>query len=190
MNFAPKGILLKDELEGFVVSGQHTIVGHLIGCLCFVFLIVLFTFFFSVTLIGMTEAEKFLERLLLYTDIKENVHSMPGEALYKKFKAARDNLPVADRKTVLAFHGSPDKNIDSICANGYNSALRFGQAYGPGEYFSTSAATAINYCRGGNRLLLNELLLGHVNKHHTQYGHIIVMKLPAHYLPRFIITLA
>ena len=137
----------------------------------------------------MTEAKKFLKRLM-YTDIKENVHSMPGEALYKKFKAARDNLPVADRKTVLAFHGSPEQNIDSICVNGYNSSLRYGQAYGPGEYFSTSAATSIHYCNGGNRLLVNELLLGQVNTHHTQYGHIIVMKLPAHDLPRFIITLA
>ena len=142
-----------------------------------------------VTLISMTDAKEFL-KTLKYTDIKENVHAKQGGTLYKKFKAARDNLPVADRKTVLAFHGSPDKNIDSICVNGYNSALRSGQSYGPGEYFSTIAATAVGYCRGGNRLLLNELLLGQVNTHHTQHGHIIVMKLPAHDLPRFIITLA
>lgn len=37
-------------------------------------------------------------------------------------------------------------------------------------------------------MLVNELLLGTPNQHHTQSGNIIVMKDPAHDLPRFVIT--
>ena len=37
-------------------------------------------------------------------------------------------------------------------------------------------------------MLLTELLLGQQGTHHTRDGDIIVMKDPAHDLPRFIIT--
>ena len=126
--------------------------------------------------------------ILTVVDIKENDHAKPDGALYKKFVAARDSLPVSDRKTCLAFHGTADTNIDSICKNGYDPLRRCGQARGPGEYFATTPSTPLGYVQGGKRILLNELLLGQNGVHHTQHGDIVVMKYPEHDLPRFVIT--
>lgn len=139
----------------------------------------------------MKEVEKFLKQFsgtLNVVELKKNPHAKPGGALYKDFIAVRDQLPVADRKTCLAFHGSPDQNIDSICAKGYDSSKRSVQAYGSGEYFATTPSTPMTYCKGGKRLLLNELLLGQPTTHHTLHGDIVVMKFPKHDLPRFVIT--
>ena len=139
----------------------------------------------------MKDVKKFLKQFsgsLNVVELKENDHAKPGRALYKKFISARDQLPVTNRKTCLAFDGSSDKNIDSICANGYDSSKRSGQALGPREYFATTPSTPISYCRGGKRLLLNELLLGQNTTHHTRHGDVIVMKNSEHDLPRFVIT--
>ena len=134
--------------------------------------------------------EKFLASFsnLNVVDISENDHAKAGGVLYKKFVAARNALPQADRKTCLAFHGTPESNIPSICANGYDPGRRKGQAYGPGEYFAATPNTPLGYCSGGKKLLLNELLLGQSGVHHTRSGDIIVMKNPEHDLPRFVIT--
>ena len=138
----------------------------------------------------MCEVKKFLSKFsnLSVVNIDENDHAKPGGALYKKFMAARQNLPQTDRKTCLAFHGTSESNITSICANGYDPKRRRGQSYGRGEYFATSPNIPLGYCTGGKKLLLNELLLGQSGVHHTQHGDIIVMKNPEHDLPRFIIT--
>ena len=138
----------------------------------------------------MTNVKKFLEQFSNLTVVKidENDHAKSGGKLYKKFIAARNNLPQADRKTQLAFHGTAEANIPSIFTNGYDPSRRKGQAYGPGEYFATSPVTPLGYCKGGKKLLLNELLLGQVGVHHTQHGDVIVMKNPEHDLPRFSIT--
>ena len=138
----------------------------------------------------MTNVKKFLATFsnLTVIDISENLHAKKGGALYKKFITARNNLAPSNRKTCLAFHGTSESNITNICANGYDPSRRNAQAYGPGEYFATTPDTSIGYCQGGKKLLLNELLLGQVNVHHTQTGSIIVMKNPEHDLPRFVIT--
>ena len=113
--------------------------------------------------------------------------------LYKKFAAAKKSLPSNYQTTCLAFHGTPEENIDSICTNGYNSSKRKRQMYGPGEYFATTPKIPLKYCKGGKKLILNELFLGKEGVHYTKTptpedGDIIVMKDPDHDLPRFVIT--
>ena len=141
----------------------------------------------------MAAVKKFLDgfpnpKLKGYT-ITENPQAKSGGALFKKFKQKWDSLPKGQRVTQLAFHGTAEKNISSICQNGYDPKLRSGQAYGAGEYFATTPDIPLGYCKGGKKMLLNELLLGQPNVHHTKHGNIIVMKDPAHDLPRFVVTL-
>ena len=142
-------------------------------------------------LTDMTKVKKFLDgftKLKGYT-ITENQHAKPpGGVLFQRFKRKWDSLPKSQRVTCLAFHGTKENNISSICQNGYDPKLRSGQAYGAGEYFATTPDIPLNYCKGGKRMLLNELLLGQQGTHHTKHSPIIVMKDPAHDLPRFIIT--
>ncbi len=120
-------------------------------------------------------------------DRKENDAAKPGGELFRRYKAKWQSLPQDQRKTCLAFHGTAESNVDSICKNGYDKSKRAGQAYGPGEYFAKSPGISLGYCRG-KKIILNELLLGQAGTHHTQSGDIIVMKDPAHDLPRFVIT--
>ena len=138
----------------------------------------------------MPEVQKFLQKFpnLKVASMKENDHAKPGGALFNKFRSAMMSLPTSQRNTCLAFHGTAESNIDSICTTGYDQKKRNGQAYGAGEYFATSPNTPLSYCKGGKKLLLNELLLGQNGTHHTTHGDIVVMKNPAHDLPRFVIT--
>ena len=139
----------------------------------------------------MTEVQKFLDKYkgtLNVVSIDENPAAKPGGQLFQHFKKKMDTLPKDKRTTCLAFHGTNEKNISSICNNGYDKSLRRGQAYGPGEYFAVSPNIPLTYCKGGKKLLLNELLLGVQGTHHTRSGDIVVMKDPHHDLPRFIIT--
>lgn len=122
-------------------------------------------------------------------NISENIHAKPGNVLYEKFIAARNHLPQQYRKTCLAYHGTPEKNIVSICENGYDSRKRNKQKWGPGEYFAVTPEITLRCCEGGKKILLNELLLGQEEIHHTRSKlGIIVMKNPEHDLPRFVIT--
>lgn len=41
----------------------------------------------------------------------------------------------------LVFHGTPERNIQSICRQGLDPKRRAGQAYGPGEYFGGVSAS-------------------------------------------------
>jgi hypothetical protein len=43
------------------------------------------------------------------------------------------------------FHGTSEKNIDSICRNGFRCELNVRSAYGKGTYFSEYASYSINY---------------------------------------------
>ena len=120
-------------------------------------------------------------------DLSENDAAKTGGELFKRFQAAYKGLPQDQRKTILAFHGTPEANISSICSNGFDPSRRRGQACGPGEYFATNPGTSITYSRGGNKMLVCELLLGQADVHHTQHGNIVVMKNPEHDLPRFVL---
>ena len=148
----------------------------------------------GLTLSSLEDAREFLKKFpnLKVTSYKENDSAKPptGE-LFKRFERAFNNLPRSHRRTCLAFHGTAEGNIDSICNNGYDPKLRgtsTGQAHGAGEYFATDPNTSLGYCKSGKKMLLNELLLGQSGVHHTQHGAIIVMKDPNHELPRFVIT--
>lgn len=134
--------------------------------------------------------QKFLGQFsnLQVVSLDENVHAKQGGQLFNRFKNAFDSLPRHQQKTILAFHGTAETNIQSICSRGYDPSLRRGQAYGPGEYFATKPDTPLSYCSGGKKMLLNELLLGQAGTHHTQHGDIVVMKNPDHDLPRYVIT--
>ena len=126
---------------------------------------------------------------LTVVSLDDNDHAKPpGGVLFKKFRDKMMSLPKDERKTCLGFHGTPSTNIPNICQNGYDSSKRSGQAYGAGEYFATTPDVSLNYCRGGKQMLLNELLLGKSGIHHTKHSSIVVMKDPAHDLPRFVIT--
>ena len=142
-------------------------------------------------LTSFSEVQKFLNGFtnLKVASIDENPEAKPGGTLFESFKSKMLSLPKNQRKTQLAFHGTAESNISSICKKGYDPGLRSGQAYGAGEYFATTPDIPLSYCKGGKKMLLNELLLGQAGTHHTQHGNIIVMKDPAHDLPRFIITL-
>ena len=143
-------------------------------------------------LTSFSKVKEFLDKFedLKVTNIEENDHAKPGGELFGCFKQKWDSLPEGQQITCLAFHGTADSNISNICQNGYDLKRRSRQVYGAGEYFTTSPDIAKSYCKGGKRMLLNELLLGENGKHHTMhnYDKIIVMKDPAHDLPRFVIT--
>ena len=117
-------------------------------------------------------------------DLSENDAARNGGELFKRFQAAYKGLPQDQRKTILAFHGTPEANISSICSNGFDPSRR---SNGPGEYFATTPDISIGYSRGGNKMLVCELLLGQADVHHTQHGNIVVMKNPDHDLPRFVL---
>ena len=143
---------------------------------------------------SLEDVQEFIKKFpnLKVTSYKENDSSKPPTGkLFQRFEQAFNNLPQGHRKTCLAFHGTPESNIDSICNNGYDPKLRgtsTGQAHGAGEYFGTEPNTSLPYCNAGKKMLVNELLLGQSGVHHTQHGAIIVMKNPTHELPRFVIT--
>ena len=144
------------------------------------------------------EVQKYLDKFkstLKVVSIDENPEAKPGGTLFERYKSKMLSLPQGQRKSCLAFHGTAEKNIPSICKNGYDSKLRgtsTGQVFGAGEYFATTPDIPIQYCKGGKKVLLNELLLGQKGVHHTQFPHgtgaIVVMKDPAHDLPRYVIT--
>lgn len=140
-----------------------------------------------------SKVKAFLDQFphLQVVSLVENDNAKPGGGLYERFKAKKLSLPKNQRNTCLAFHGTSEYNIQSICQNGYDCSRRgstTGQAYGAGEYFGTTPETSMPYCQSGKKMLLNELLLGVAGTDHTQYGTIIVMKDPVHDLPRFVIT--
>jgi hypothetical protein len=137
-----------------------------------------------------SKVQKFLKQFsnLTVVSLDENSHAKPGGQLFNRFKNAFDGLPKNQRKTCLAFHGTAVGNIQSICSNGYDPKLRSRQAYGAGEYFTTKPDIPKSFCKGGKKMLLNELLLGKAGTHHTQHGDIVVMKNPDHDLPRYVIT--
>ena len=126
---------------------------------------------------------------LTVVSMDENPNAVAPEGkLFQRFKSKMFSLPQDQRETCLAFHGTQENNIESICKKGYDPKLRRRQRFGKGEYFATTPDISVEYCDGGKKLLLNELLLGQNGTHHTQHQDIVVMKDPAHDLPRYIIT--
>jgi hypothetical protein len=57
-----------------------------------------------------------------------NPHAAPGAPLYARFVAARARC--ADPSVALAFHGTPEANVESICARGLDPRRRKRQVLG------------------------------------------------------------
>lgn len=166
------------------------LIGMVICMFCSMHKFTTFSFLVAKILTPRSEVDKYLQKFsnLKVLKIEENSHAKPGGALFAKFKSKYLQLPKHQRTTQLAFHGTAEANIQSICTNGFDASKRSGQAYGAGEYFAVSPNIPLSYCKGGKKMLLNELLLGKQGTHHTRHGDIVVMKDPAHDLPRFVIT--
>jgi len=73
-------------------------------------------------------------------------------------RAVERTLPNS-AKIALVFHGTSDRNVDAILKRGLDRFKRTGQAYGPGEYFSTEPGLSSSYCRGGKRMLVFAVVL-------------------------------
>lgn len=148
------------------------------------------------------DIHKFLDGFKRYFKVKKlepNPDAQPGGWLFERYKDRMLSLPKHLRQTQLGFHGTAEKNIPSICKQGFNPNYRGaqGQVHGTGEYFATTPSMPLDYCHGGHKMLLNELLLGRQDVDHTRTpnpnkhkdpGDIIVMKDPVHDLPRYVIT--
>jgi hypothetical protein len=122
------------------------------------------------------------------THVVENPFSKPGMPLYNRFAEAWQR--VSDQTVVIAFHGTAEANIDSICRTGLDPAKRgsiSGQAYGAGEYFGATASVSIPYCKGGRKMLVVALLTDKSGLT-ANTGQIIVVNKPDHQLPLFVVT--
>mmetsp|Transcript_25043 Transcript_25043/g.59154 ORF Transcript_25043/g.59154 Transcript_25043/m.59154 type:complete len:443 (-) Transcript_25043:161-1489(-) len=120
-------------------------------------------------------------------NVEENEFSRPGMPLYQRFVQAWER--VADQTVQLAFHGTPEANIDAICEEGLDPKRRAGQAMGPGEYFATNAQTSLSFCRGGRKMLIFAVLKDRSGLT-ADSGGVVVIKKPAHQLPLFVLTFA
>jgi hypothetical protein len=58
------------------------------------------------------------------------------------------------------YHGTMPANVLSICSSGFDSGRRAGQVYGAGEYFAKNPHVSVDYCRGGEYMLVCRLSLG------------------------------
>jgi hypothetical protein len=65
---------------------------------------------------------------LLVRRCEANPHAAPGAPLYERFVAARARC--ADPSVALAFHGTPEANVQSICARGLDPRRRKRQVLG------------------------------------------------------------
>jgi len=72
---------------------------------------------------------------------------------FDKFTKAWNHLE-PDSNLAIVFHGTSERNVPGILANGLDPTRRRGQAYGPGEYFSTDPRISVSYCRGGLQMLV------------------------------------
>ena len=117
--------------------------------------------------------------------IEENPHAKVGEKLYNHFVEAWQR--VQDQTVVIAFHGTPEANIESICQNGFDSKRRAGQAMGPDEYFAKTAATSVPYCRGGKKMLVVAVLTDKEGLT-VDNGNVVVVHKTDHQLPLFVVS--
>jgi len=117
--------------------------------------------------------------------VEANPHARVGTPLYNIF--AERWQRVDEKKIVLAFHGTKECNIDSICKYGFNPELRRGQTHGTGEYFGKTFETSRYYCAGGNKMIIVALLADKSGVT-TESSDIIVVHETLHQLPLFVVT--
>ena len=81
---------------------------------------------------------------------------LPGGALYLRFAAA--HTAVCDKSISIAFHGTAEKNVDVIAAEGLDPDLRRGAIAGSGDYFMQRLDKVLRYSEGARRILIFALL--------------------------------
>ena len=74
-----------------------------------------------------------------------NPNCVPGNRVHDRFVQACHNLSDSSSLAIV-FHGTNENNIPAILKDGLDPQKRIGQAYGPGEYFSTDPGTSTTYC--------------------------------------------
>ncbi|CAE8626696.1 unnamed protein product [Polarella glacialis] len=88
----------------------------------------------------------------------------------KKYEAGVGALGCADTSQAeFAWHGTGTlAGVQSICWDNLNPALRRGQSYGAGEYFSVAATNSFSFAKGTGYLIVCLLLTGpHKSTHAT-----------------------
>jgi len=101
------------------------------------------------------------------------VEYVVNPVLIRRFQKARQKLKNTRGEKmsypVLAFHGTKEANIHSICKTGFRvpGEANFEHAtdtgfYGRGVYFSEYPSYSVSYIRGASRLLLCQVLPGNV----------------------------
>lgn len=136
----------------------------------------------------------------------EGHSGLPGGTVYERFKEAHDKLnrgtktgktsqgaaqagtPAAPPGPVieLVFHGTAVGNVKAILRDGLDPKRRSGQALGPGEYFAKDPLISIEYCKGGNSMLVVAVLMH--NPGTTDNGGVVVVKNVAFRCPVFAVT--
>jgi len=131
-----------------------------------------------------TWLELYAEGVHIYSCV-ENPHARQGTELYNRFVTS---WQMVENKAVrLVFHGTCEKNINSICETGLDPLLRKRQAYGTGEYFGGNPSVANSYCQGGRKMLVFAVIVDKIGIT-TDKGNIIVCHRPEHQLPLFVLT--
>jgi len=87
---------------------------------------------------------KHVEIIHLYDTSKKN--HLIDRFIKEGMETTATTSTAKDTSVILAFHGTPSKNIQSIINNGLDPKLRKGQTYGIGEYFTMDAKIAESYC--------------------------------------------
>mmetsp|Transcript_8880 Transcript_8880/g.19350 ORF Transcript_8880/g.19350 Transcript_8880/m.19350 type:complete len:569 (+) Transcript_8880:33-1739(+) len=115
-----------------------------------------------------------------------NPYSLPGSPQYVTF--IQELRSSQTRRLILAYHGTHEANVESICRDGLDKHRRGtanGQAFGPGEYVSPSLGKALSYSRGGMKVLVFAVLADYITEPGT---HIIVVSDSKYTLPVGVIT--
>ena len=106
------------------------------------------------------DIKSFLRRAaaqLSVEEIEAAPAGQPAASQYAEFRTAWERAQ--DKRIRMVFHGTPAHNAHSIAQHGLDPSRRRGQAMGPGEYFGTDAGTSLEYCRGGNTMLVFAVLM-------------------------------
>jgi len=109
-------------------------------------------------------------------------HNLP---ILNRFYEAFKKSPT--KKISIVFHGTPEKNIDSILCNSLNTSYRARQAMGIGEYFGKNILTSLPYCQGGHKMVVF-IILHDTNGITTENQNVIVINKPEYQLPIGYIT--
>lgn len=87
------------------------------------------------------------------------------------------------------FHGTPEKNIESIVRSGFKCELNVRSAYGKGTYFSENASCSINYATSPNDIVYMFLCDVLIDEHYTKtHGTIYVTNNNYAGIPKYLIA--